>query len=115
MLALKKNYGLTINEIGIIQQHLTVKGFNDNKRLLDHSQYFIMLEGKKISELLPRSCEKSLINGVIIPAILRRCDECKDRILCMACNNQNNENKEVEANLNLFKRGAPNKFGYMLP
>ena len=26
---------------------MTFKGFNDSKRLLDRSQYFIMLEGKK--------------------------------------------------------------------
>ena len=46
-LAPKIKYVLTIDEYGIIQQHVTFKGFNDSKRLLDRSQYFHMLEGKK--------------------------------------------------------------------
>ena len=54
-LATKTNYVLTINEFSIIQQVMTFKGFNDNKRLLDRSQYFDRLEGKKISAMLPRS------------------------------------------------------------
>ena len=41
-LAPKINYVLTINEFGIVQQHMTFKGFNDSKRLLDRSQYFNM-------------------------------------------------------------------------
>ena len=31
---------------------------------------------------------------------MRRCDECKDGIICMACNNQVKENKKFETNLN---------------
>ena len=46
---------------------------------------------------------------------MRQCNVCKDGILCSTCNNQINENKELEANLNLLKRKAPNEFGYMLP
>ena len=37
-LAPKIKYCLTINEYGIIQQHMTFKGFSDSKRLLDPSQ-----------------------------------------------------------------------------
>ena len=48
-LAPKRKYVLTIDEYGIIQQHRIFKGFNNSKRLLDRSQYFNMLEGKKIS------------------------------------------------------------------
>ena len=33
----------------IIEQHMTFKGFNDSKRLLDRSQNFDMFDGKKIS------------------------------------------------------------------
>ena len=51
----KIKYVLAINELGIIQQHMTFKGLNDSKRLLDRSQYFNMLEGKKISAIIPRS------------------------------------------------------------
>ena len=57
-LAPKIKYALTINEFGSVQQHMTFKGFNDSKRPLDRSQYFIMLEGKKISAVLPRSWKK---------------------------------------------------------
>ena len=53
-LAPKINYCLINNELGIIEQHMTFKSFNDSKRLLDRSQYFNMLEGKKISAMLPR-------------------------------------------------------------
>ena len=38
---------LTIDKYGNIQEHKTFKGFNDNKRLIDRSQYFKMIEGKK--------------------------------------------------------------------
>ena len=44
-LAPKIKYVLTIDDYGIIQQHMTFKGFNDSKRLLDRSQNFDMLEG----------------------------------------------------------------------
>ena len=30
---------------------MTFKGFNDSKRLLDRSQYFDMLDGKKITAM----------------------------------------------------------------
>ena len=74
-----------------------------------------MLNGKKISAMLPRSWKKSFNNGVIIPTKMRQCNVCKDGILCATCNNLINENKEFEANLNLLKREKPNDFGYMLP
>ena len=113
-LAPKMEYCLTINELGIIEQHMTFKGFNDSKRLLDRSQYFDMSDGKKISAMLPRSRKKSFNNGIVIPTKMRHCNACKDGILCAACNNQINENKEFEANLNLLKREKPNDFGQML-
>ena len=66
LLAPKIKYCLTINEFGVIQQHMTFKGFNDSERLLDQSQYFDMLEGKKISGMLPKSWKKSFNHGIII-------------------------------------------------
>ena len=114
-LALKIKYVLATDHYGIIQQHMTFKGFNDSKRLLHRSQYFDMLNGKKITAMLPRSWKKSFNNGVIIPTKMRQCNECKDEILLVTCNNRIDENNEFEANLNLLKRKAPNKFGYMLP
>ena len=78
------------------------KGFNDSKRLLDRSQYFDMLDGKKITAMLPRFWKKSFNNGVILPTKMRQCNACKDGILCTLSNNQINENIEFEANLNLL-------------
>ena len=46
-LAPKIKYCLTLDDYGIIQEHKTFKEFNDSKRLLDRSQYFKMIEGKK--------------------------------------------------------------------
>ena len=114
-LAPKIKYVLTIDDFGIIQQYMTFKGFNDTKRLLDRSQYFDMLDGKKITAMLPRSWKKSFNNGIVIPTKMRQCNACKNGILCTTCNNQIKENKEFEANLNLLKRKTPNDFGYMLP
>ena len=94
---------------------MTFKGFNDSKRLLDRSKYFDMLDGKKITAVLPRSWQKSLNNGIVIPTKLTQCNERKDGTLCTTCNNQINERKEFEANLHQIKRKAPNDFGYMLP
>ena len=37
-LASKVKYVSTINEFGIVQQHMTSKGFNDSKPLSDRSQ-----------------------------------------------------------------------------
>ena len=94
---------------------MTFKGFNDSKRLLDRSQKFDMLKGKKISALLPRPWKKSFNNGVVIPVKMRRCNNCNGEILCNECNNQIIENKEFEADLNELKRHSANEFGNMLP
>ena len=64
-LAPKIKYCLTINELGVTEQHMTFKGFNGSKRLLDRSQNFNMLKGKKITTVLPRSWKKSFENGVL--------------------------------------------------
>ena len=114
-LAPKIKYCSTIDDHGIIQEHKTFKGLNDSKRLLDRSQYFNMIEGEKISAMLPNSWKKSFDNGIIIPAKMRFCNECNDKKMCNKFYNQINENKEFEANLNLLKRKAPNELGYMLP
>ena len=94
---------------------MTFKNFIDSIRLIDQSQHFVMLEGEKMSIMLPKSWKKPLNNGIIIIVKLRRCDECKDKMLCMTCNNKNNENKDFKAILNILKRKAPSDFGYMLP
>ena len=65
--------------------------------------------------MFPRSWKKSFNNGVFIPTKMRRCNECKDEMLCEICNNQINEIREFEPNLNEIKRHPPNEFGHMLP
>ena len=94
---------------------MTFKGFNDLKRLLDRSQYFDMLEGKKISVMLSKSWKKSFNNGIVIPAKMKGYDKCSGKMLCVNCDNQINENKEFEVYFNLIKREPPSEFGYMLP
>ena len=103
-LAPKMKYVLTIDDYGIIQQHMTFKKFNDSKRLIDRSQCFDMLDGKQIKAMLPRSWKKSFNNGVIIPTKMRQCNACKEEILCTTCFNQINGNKGFEANSYLLKR-----------
>ena len=74
-----------------------------------------MIEGEKISALLPKNWKKSFDSGIITPTKRRFCNECNDRKMCDKCNNQINEKKEFEANLNDLKRHPPNEFGHMLP
>ena len=66
-LAPRIKYCLTIGDYGFIQEHKTFKGFNDSNRILNRSQYFKMIEGKKVSAMLPRSWKKSFDSGIIIP------------------------------------------------
>ena len=45
---------------------------------------------------------------------MRFCNGCNGNKICKRCNSKVNENKELEANLNLLKREAPKKFGLVL-
>ena len=94
---------------------MTFKGLNDSKRLLDRSQKFDMLEGKKVSAMLPKSWKNSFNIGIVIPAKMSICDKCRGKISRATYNNRNNENKGFEVKLTLLKREAPNDFAYMLP
>ena len=113
-LAPKIKYCLTIKEFGIFQENKTFKGFNDSRRLLDCPQPFKMIDGKKLSAMLPISWEKLFTSGVIIPTKMRFCNDCNDIRICDKCNNQINGNKEFKTNSKLLKRQAPNQFGQML-
>ena len=90
------------------------QGFTDRETLLYHPQNFNMIDGEKISAMLPTSWKKSFIKGIVIPAKKRFCNECSKEKCFNGCNNQINVSKEVKANLNLLKRQAPNDFGSML-
>ena len=65
--------------------------------------------------MLPKSCKKSFNSGVVTPTKMRFCNECNDKRMCDRCIDLITENKEIETNLNLFKREASNQFGHMLP
>ena len=54
----KIKYVLTINEYGVIQENKTFEGFNDSKRLLDHFQYFKMIEEKTNIYLVTKKMKK---------------------------------------------------------
>ena len=56
---LLKKYCLTIDKHDNFQQHMSFKDFNDSKWLLDRSQYLKMLEGEKVTVMLPKSWMKS--------------------------------------------------------
>ena len=112
-LAPEIKYVSTINEFRILQEHKTFKGFNDSKWLLDQSQNFIMLGGKKISATLPKSWKKSFYNGFMIPTKMRFCNEGNEKRLFIRCSNQYKESKEFEANLNLIKGQALNEVDLM--
>ena len=81
---------------------------------LIESQVFNMIEGKKMSAMLPKSWKKSFIDGIIKPTKMRQCNNCKDGLLCKTCNNQVTE-KKFKALVNDLKRHPPNEFGHMLP
>ena len=74
-----------------------------------------MIEGGKVSALIPKIWRKSFDTGIIIPTKMRFCNECKDKKVCNKCNNQINESKKFEAILKELKRHPLNEFGHMLP
>ena len=67
---------LAIRKYSIIEEHKNFKSFNGSKRLLDFYQYFNMIDGKKLSAILPKSCNKSFNNEIVIPVKMRFWDEC---------------------------------------
>ena len=57
----KINYVLKMDKFGIVEEHKTYKGFNDSKRLLDRSQKYKMIEGKKYLHCYLKAGKKLLI------------------------------------------------------
>ena len=76
---------------------------------------FKMYAGDKLIAKVPLSWKKSFSMGVVIPHKIRNCSECTKYILCDGFDKLVNQNKELSANLNDFKRQALNEFGHMLP
>ena len=87
----KTKYCLSIDRFGINQQHMTFKGFNDSKRLLDWSQNSETLEVEKLTVILTKLWKTTFNSGIILPVKMRRCEERKVEILILTCNNQVNE------------------------
>ena len=105
-------YVLTEDKNGLLQEHKPLKIFNDKKKFSHFPQYFRKIE---VKENLSGCRKAGKTSGVIIPAKMRFCYECIDKIICDRCNNQINENKDSECNINLLKRQPHHKIGYMLP
>ena len=114
-LAPKIKYVLTTYEYGVIQQHMTFKGFNDSKRLLGRSQNLNMLEGKKISAMLPRLWKKFLLMALLYQQKWDIVMNVKMEYYVEHVIIKSIENKEFKANLNLLKRHPANELGHMLP
>ena len=58
-----------------------------------------MIEGNKISAVSPKSWKKAFNSAVVIPVIpakMRFCNECLDKIICDRSNNQINGVKKFE-------------------
>ena len=62
-----------------------------------------MIEGKKLSALLPKSWKKSFNSGIMKQTKMRFCSECNDKRMFNKCDSIVNENEEFEANLNFLK------------
>ena len=72
-----------------------------------------MLEDRRISAMIPRSWEKSFNNGIVILVKMKRCNQCKGKILCDEFKNQVIKNKNFEAILKILERDIRNQFGHM--
>ena len=114
-LAPKIKYCLTINEVGVIDEKKTFKGFKDVKDVLDRKEYFNMASGDKLIAKIPLSWKKSFSQRVVIPHKMRNCTNCTKEILCDDCDKLVNQRKEFSANMNELKREKPNDLGHMLP
>ena len=68
-----------------------------------------MIDVKKISAFLPNSWKKTFNNEIVITTKMRFCNDSSEEKYCGRCIFQIIENKELEANLNLLKRQAPNQ------
>ena len=54
-------YCLTVNKVGVIDEHKTFKGFANVSDNLNRKEYFDMANGGKLTAKVPLSCRKSFI------------------------------------------------------
>ena len=114
-LAPKIKYCLIIKKYGVIYEKKTFKGYKDVSDKLDRKEYFKMSDGDKLVAKVSLSWKKSFSQGVVIPHKMRNYTNCKEKILCVNCDNIVNQKKEISANFNELKREKPNDCGHMLP
>ena len=114
-LAPKIKFCLTINKLGVIDEHKIFKRFAKLSDNSERIEYFKMFECDKLIAKVPSSWKKSFSCGVTIPLNMRKCTDCRKDILCDGCDKLVNQNEEFSASLNEIKREAPNDFVHLLP
>ena len=78
----KIKYCLTINKVGVIDEHKCFQGFTNVSQNLDRKEYFKMASGQNLTAKVPLSWRKSFSQGVTTPHKMRNCNICKKDILC---------------------------------
>ena len=71
------NYCRTIDKIGIVGDHKTLKGFLGSQKLLDRNQCFEMLKRKKVQAKRQSSWKKIFDSGIVVSKKARQCTECR--------------------------------------
>ena len=84
-LTLKIKDCLTFDKIVVIEEHKTLKGFNNVQENLDKKEYFKMLNGDEIIAKVPLSWKHSFDSGVLIPHKQRYCSDCEKGLICDKC------------------------------
>ena len=97
-LAPKIKYALTINKIGIIDEHKTFKNFTNVSDNSDRRDCFNMANGGKLIAKFSLGWKKSFSQGVVIQHKMKKCGDCKKDILGDNCDNLVNQRKEFSAN-----------------
>ena len=81
-IAPKTKYWLTINKLGVMDEHKTFESFTNVSDNLDRKEYFSMIDGGKIAAKVLLSLKKSFSHGVVIPQKMKSCGICKIDSLC---------------------------------
>ena len=74
-----------------------------------------MINGNKVSSIVPLSRKKNFSMGIVNLSKTRFCNNCKGNIIFDTCNNRNNQVNQIEANLIDSKKLPTNDYGHMIP
>ena len=94
---------MTFDNFGVIEEHETLEGFSDSKRLLDREENLKLVNGEKVVAKIPISRKKSFSVVVLIPSANKYCSDCEKNVLYDNCDKLVNQTKEFAANLNEIK------------